>query len=108
MHVGVGGGLNGVPAELLEPGLAAGAVSSLSIAVCAKAAACGELNVAPGIPGTVYTVFEGAELWLEAVPPAVVMPAFPAATSGWCDNVSPASSPSASAPVGDASRTLES
>ena len=106
-----------MPVELLEPGLAAGAVNSLFIVACAAAAASGEWNVAPGISDTVYTVFGGAELRLEVVPPAIVMlsevvrserTTFPAVTSDWCENVSPASSTSASAPDGDASRTLES
>ena len=101
-----------MPVEPLEP--AAGAVSSLFIVACAAAAASGELNVAPGIPGTVYTVFGGAELRPDVVPEIGMLSkalrsgrtAFPAVTSDWCENGSPASS--ASAPDGDASRTLES
>ena len=112
--MGVGGGLNGAPAEPPEPGPAADAVDSRFSVACAAAAASGELNVAPGIPGTVYTVFGGAELQPEVAPEAGVLSkalrsggtVLPVVTSDCCENGPPVLS--ASPPEGDASRTLES
>ena len=112
--MGVGGGLNGVLPEPPEPGPTADAAVRRFNVTCAAAAASGVLNVAPGIPGTVYTVFGEAKLWPEVAPEAGTLSkalrsggtALPVVVSNCCGNGPPVSS--ASPPEGDASRTLES